>query len=232
MAQGEVTFGDDIAASLAVWKTAPALPLITAALAILFDLPDVVDPAATLISLPAILLLTGFAGTQRIWYLRVFRGRTLARDLVWPMTLAFMGRFIVLGFLVGIPFALFVVPLLLSVSGVGSRALVTVPLVLVGDFIGTFITAALAFSTKHVFEAVSIGWQTLWSGWPATAPYAVVAPLVVIALGQTLGRTAGGAASVAVELVGTLLALLCKGATTAYYLRVHEVGEYGAAAAQ
>ena len=232
MEEREATFGDDLAASLSVWRAAPALPLITAVLAILFNLPDIVGPAATLISLPAALVLAGFAGTQRIWYLRVFRGRTLARELLWPMTLAFTGRYIVLGSLVGIPFALFVVPLVLSVSGVGARALVTVPLVFVADFIGTFVTSALAFSTKRVLEAISIGWRTLWGGWPATAPYALVAPLVVLALGQTLGRSITGAGALAVGVAGTLLTLLCKGATTAYYLRVHDVGEYGAAVLQ
>ena len=72
------------------------------------------------------------------------------------------------------------------------------------------------------------GWRTLWDGWPATAPYALVAPLVIIGLGQTLGRTTGGAGPL-VGLLGTMLALLCKGATTAYYARVHRVGDYGAA---
>src|SRR5437763_9529600 len=109
VSQRAATFGDDISASLSVWRTAPALPLLTAALAILFDLPDLVGPAASLIALPALVLLAGFAGTQRIWYLRVFRGRALARDLVWPMTLAFTGRYIVLGLLAGVPFTLFVV---------------------------------------------------------------------------------------------------------------------------
>ena len=228
MARREATFGGDLAASLSAWRTAPALPLLTLAVAALADLADVVGLAGSVIALPALLFLAGFAGTQRIWYLRVFRGQTLERDLVWPMTWAFVGRYFVLGLLVGIPL-LVVIPLLASVHGEGARALVTVPFVFVADFAGTFVTSALAFSTRHVFEAVSIGWRTLWDGWPTTAPYALVAPLVVVGLGQTLGRTIGGAGSLAVGLLGMMFALLCKGATTAYYLRVHRVGDYGAA---
>jgi len=232
VARREATFTDDLAASLSAWSAAPELPLLTVALAAAADLSYVIGPAGTVIALPALVVLAGFAGTQRIWYLRVFRGRTLEHSLVWPMTWAFVGRYLALGFLFGIPFALVVLPIFLAVSGTASRALVTVPVVFVADFIGTFVTSALAFSTHHVTEALSIGWRTLWDGWPATAPYALVAPLVVIGLGQTLGRTIGGPGAFAVELLGTLLTLLCKGATTAYYLRTHSVGDYGAALAE
>jgi len=224
----EATFGRDIGAALEAWRAAPALPWITVGLAVLYDLPALVGPIGTLVSLLVVFVLAGWAGTQRIWYLRLFRNKTVERHDLVPLTLAFMGRYLALGFLLGIPFALVVVPVLLAVSGTGSRALVTVPLVFLGDFLGTFVTSALAFSTRHVLEAIRIGWRTLWDGWPATAPYALVAPLVVIGIGQTLGRTNGGA-GVVVTVLGVLATLVCKGATTAYYLRQHQVGDIGAA---
>jgi len=225
----QATFGGDIAASLSAWTIAPALPLLTMAIGVLYELPVLVGPAAVLISLPALVVLAGWVGTQRVWYLRIFRGNTLERDLRWPMTWAFTGRYLVLGLIGSIPFTLVIVPILSTVQSTTSRALLTVPLVFVADFVLTFVTSALAFSTRHVFEALSIGWRTLWDGWPATAPYALVAPLVLIGVGQTLGRTAGGDASFVVTLLGLLVALACKGATSAYYLRAHAVGDYGAA---
>jgi hypothetical protein len=93
----------------------------------------------------------------------------------------------------------------------------------------TFVTPALAFSTRQVSEALSIGWRTLWDGWPATAPYAVVAPLVLIGVGQVFSRTLGAGGSIGLTLLGLLLALLFKGSTAAYYLREHDVGDDGAA---
>jgi hypothetical protein len=114
------------------------------------------------------------------------------------------------------------------VHGQVARAIAVLPFVFVGDFVFTFVTPALAFSTRRVSEALSIGWRTLWDGWPATAPYAVAAPLVLIGVGQLLSRTLGAGGSLA-SLVGLLLALLFKGATAAYYLRIHRVGDFGAA---
>jgi hypothetical protein len=229
VARQQTTFGNDLRASLEAWRTAPALPFLTIAIGLLYELPDVAGPAAVLISLPALLLLAGWAGTQRVWYLRIFRGSTLERAELWPMTRAFMGRYIVLGFVAGIPFALVIVPLLFAVQSRAGRALVSVPVVFAADLVLTFVTSALAFSTQHVPEALTIGWRTLWDGWPGTAPYALVAPLVVIGIGQSLGGAAGGLGSLAVSEIGLMVALLCKGATSAYYLRTHRVPDSGAA---
>jgi hypothetical protein len=228
VARREATFAEDLAVSLGAWSKAPALPAITIALWVVFDIPDLVGPSGVLISLPAALLLAGWAGTQRIWYLRLFRGKQLERDELWPFTWAFLGRYVALGFLAGIPFALVVIPVTLAVEGQLARAITSLPFVFVADFVLTFVTPALAFSTRQVSEALRIGWRTLWDGWPATAPYAVAAPLVLIGLGQLLSRTLG-AGGFAASLVGLLLALLFKGATAAYYVRIHRVGDFGAA---
>jgi hypothetical protein len=82
-------FGEDVAVSLGAWEKAPALPAITVVLGVAFDIPRLVGPGAALISLPAGLLLVGWVGTQRIWYLRLFRGKQLVRHEIWPFTWAF-----------------------------------------------------------------------------------------------------------------------------------------------
>jgi hypothetical protein len=228
VARREATFREDLAVSLGAWEKAPALPAITVLLGVAFDIPRVVGPGGALISLPVGLLLVGWLGTQRIWYLRLFRGRQLERQELWPFTFAFLGRYLALGFLAGILFAFVAIPLSVAVNGPVARAIVVLPLVFVGDFVFTFVTPALAFSTRQVSEALRLGWRTLWDGWPATAPYAVAAPLLLIGVGQLLSRTLG-AGGFAASLVGLLLALLFKGATAAYYLRIHRVGDGGAA---
>jgi len=227
VAQREGLFGEDLAASLGAWQVAPGLPLITLVIGLLWDLPAIVGGAGVIISLPALFVLAGWSGTQRVWYLRLFRGKTLERGELWPMTSNFMGRFVVLGLLAGIPFALVIVPVSFAVHGAAARALVYIPFVFVLDFMGTFITPALAFTTRSSIEAIGIGWRTLWDGWPATAPYALVAPLVVIAVGQVLGRAFGGG-GVVLTVFGTLLSLWFKGATAGYYLRHHRVPDSGA----
>ena len=229
MARREAAFAEDIAVSLGAWAYAPGLPVITIVLGIVaFGLPDLLGPGGLLVSLPAELLLLGWAGTQRIWYLRLLRGRQLERQELWPFTWAFLGRYVALGFLAGFVFAVVAVPLSVAVNGPVARTIVGLPVVFVGDFVLTFVTPALAFSTRQVSEALSIGWRTLWDGWPATAPYAVAAPLLLIGVGQLLSRTLG-AGGFAASLVGLLLALWFKGATAVYYLRIHRVGDDGAA---
>jgi hypothetical protein len=227
MAQREATFGDDLAASLRVWREAPALPLLTVAIGIAASFQELVGPGGFVIALPATLVLAGWVGTQRIWYLRLFRGMTLESDEYWHMTWAFVGRYVVLGFLMGIPLSLLFLPVSFAVQGQVARAAILLLYVFVADFVLTFVTPALAFSTGSALEALAIGWRTLWDGWPATAPYGLVAPLVIIGLGQVLGR-ALGAAAIVLTILGTLLGLWFKGATTAYYLRHHEVRDKGA----
>jgi hypothetical protein len=229
VASREATFGDDLAVSLGAWSKAPALPGLTVLLGILSEVPDHLGGPGFLLALPATVVLAGWVGTQRLWYLRLFRGMHLERQELWPFTWAFLGRYLALGFLAGIPFALVVVPVSVAVTGQVARAIVILPFVFVADFVLTFVTPALAFSTRQVSEALGIGWRTLWDGWPATAPYAVAAPLVLIGVGGLLSRTIGAGGSIAVSLVGLLLALLFKGATAAYYLRGHRVGDDGAA---
>jgi len=227
VAQREATFREDLSVSLGAWQVAPGLPLITLGLGLLWDLPAIVGGAGVIVALAAAFVLAGWSGTQRVWYLRLFRGKTLERDEFWPMTSAFIGRFVVLGLLAAIPLSLVIVPVSVVLPDRGARALAYLPFVFVLDFVGTFVTPALAFTTRSAAEAIGIGWRTLWDHWPATAPYALVAPLVIIGLGQALGRGFGGG-GILLTLFGTLLALWFKGATAAYYLRHHRVPDSGA----
>jgi hypothetical protein len=229
MPRRQATFGDDLAASLASWSKAPALPGITLLLGVLMDAPDYLGPAGLLLGFAASLLLAGWFGTQRVWYLRLFRGKQLSRHELWPMTRAFIGRYLALGLIVAVPMAAIVIPVFAAVDDPSTRAIALLPVVFVVDVVLTFVTPALAFSTWQASAALATGWQTLREGWPAAAPYALLAPLVVIGLAQVLSRALGAGGSIGLTAVGYLLGLWFKGATAAYYLRQHDVGDDGAA---
>ena len=65
------------------------------------QLASMVNTVVSLISLPILLFSIGWNGTQRIWFLRAFRGLGLSRSEGWGFTWRFLGRFLVLGLIVG-----------------------------------------------------------------------------------------------------------------------------------
>jgi hypothetical protein len=93
-------------------------------------------------------------------------------------------------------------------------ALVTV----VVDVACTFVTPAIVFTSHRVRDALRIGLRVLRASWPSTAPYALIPPLAVVAFALYSGL--GPATSVPLVAASTLLNLIVKGATAAYYLRV------------
>jgi hypothetical protein len=168
--------------------------------------------------------LAGWEGTEQVWYRRAFAGKTMATAELWPMTWAFLGRFLVLGFLSGLP--LLVGAALSSgadgVVGWVGRVLVSV--MVFGAL--TFVAPALAFSTRWVHVAVPKGVRLLRNGWPATARYAAVA---VVAGASWLVPLPGVAGALVRLLVGALGQLAVTGAVVAWYLRREKTGEDGAA---
>lgn len=95
----------------------------------------------------------------------------------------------------------------------------------------TFVTPALAFSTRRVRRALAIGLRMIRSEWPVSAWYVLVPPLAAVLIVQILTRTSD--VPVGIQLLtsafATLLNLWFKGATAAFYLRRHDVGDDGAA---
>lgn len=63
-------FRGDLKLALAAWGKAPALPLISLVIAALGFVP----PPWAFFLIPASIVGAGWVGTERIWYLRVFRG--------------------------------------------------------------------------------------------------------------------------------------------------------------
>lgn len=156
--------------------------------------------------------------------------------------------------------ALLTAPVTLAGAGVGwliGRTLFAAYLGLIVaavllDFLLTFVTTALAFSTRRVRDALARGLGMIRSEWPQSALYVLVPPLAVLivvhfAAGASslrnlrrafdaieAGRRPPRLAESAHLLSGLfaalagLISLWCKGAAAAFYARRFEVGPFGA----
>lgn len=242
------TFRADLVRSARAWVSAPALVVLTLGLWLGYAGIDqiVTSPGARegvrFLTLPIGLFWAGFTGTQRIWYLRLFRGKSLRPGELLPITYAFIGRMVVLGL---VTFGVLGVALI-GVAGItmareASRGVGTPHLpafflgavavcVLVLDIALTFVVPALAFSTRSVRDALGRGLSMIRDTWPSSAWYVLTPGLTLSALGFALPRSAVGPwGRELIGMVGALLALLFKGAVVAFYLRHHpEVGDHGA----
>jgi hypothetical protein len=95
----------------------------------------------------------------------------------------------------------------------------------------TFVTPALAFTTRRVRDASRIGLRMIRTEWPACSGYVVAPPIVSFAIVRFVGPWSDA------DLLSRLLIVACapllnlwfKGATAAFYLRRHEPGDSGAA---
>jgi hypothetical protein len=245
------SFFGDLRLALAAWITDPRLPLLTVVLVFVTATPALVFPinvylgqAAVLVLLPVSLFLTGFYGTQRIWYLRIFRGGRLSTGELWSITWKLLPRYLVLGVLCGIPylifgFAMVAVGIVFSVSfpavlrGSGNaiaHAVVLAAFFVAVDLALTFVTPALAYTTSNPTEAVRIGLRMIRRTWPHAALYVLFPPLA-FQLGAYLPRAlelAPRGVILAVIVIAGVANLAAKGATAAFYLRRAEVPDDGA----
>lgn len=181
----------------------------------------------------AVLAVVGWPGTQRLWFLRASTGRTLRIGEAVCVTFRYFGRFAVLGLTMGALFLPFFIPAAIWYAenterlpdgtvitpAPGGWILVIGALVTIAfDVAFTFVTPAIVFTSHRVRDALRVGFRLLRATWPGAAPYALIPPFAAVAVSLYSGlRPAVSAPLVAAS---TLLNLVVKGATAAYYLRV------------
>jgi hypothetical protein len=231
----QVSFGTDLGRALAAWRRLPWLPAVSVAIGATFHLPDKLWPLVLVI----LALQAGWVGTERICYLRAFRGKPIRAAELWRLTRAFVIRYCALAMAVGIP--LIVVLTVLSLTGVlagvssegslGPSLIVLYAFSVVVDVALTFVTPALAFTTRKVRHGLRIGLGMIRQEWPSSAWYVLVPPLAALFVFQTLTRLreVGFGGQMVLSALATLLNLWFKGATAAFYLRRNDVGDDGAA---
>ncbi len=259
-------FTQDLARALHVWRTVPLLPLCSVILTVVGILIEDVsrqrfpereagpvgsheafDYVSLIVLVPMVadlLFTTGWVGTERVWYLRAYRGKATHPGELWRLTLAFVVRYVLLGLLASSPLWLIIFLRVWQVTRttpVGSHPsppyfspieefLLSLVFVVLMDVLLTFVTPALAYTTRRVGKALGIGWGMLRDEWPRSAGYALVPPLALLLTSQTLPESIlGRFGRLVLGVVFALLNLWFKGATAAFYLRRYDAGDDGAA---
>jgi hypothetical protein len=216
----------DLRATVAACTSAPWLLIATV---IIQAGPAALDAAArsrslTLLRPAAViidLLTIGFYGTQRVWLLRLYRGRRLSAAESWALTKAYFGPFLSLGVRVGLPVGVVMVGVALGTRSAIAILVTGSVLSYLLDTLLTFVVPELTFETTSAKEAWASGRTMLRSTWPESRWYVLAPGLAVIAVANILGAadrfvwTAALAAAVA-----GLLSLTFKGAILRYYVRL------------
>jgi hypothetical protein len=233
MPRSEPSFWDDLRTSAGAWGRFPWLPAASVALTLTGTLSNGPAWPAGLLSL---IFYAGWVGTERISYLRAFRSRPLTRSELWRLTRAFAPRYAVLSCLI----APLILPAIIALAATtpargpadtGGFLLYANAVGLLISIAFTFVTSALAFTTRRVRDASRIGLRMIRTEWPACSGYVVVPPIVSFAIVRFVGpwSDADLLSRLLIVAGAPLLNLWFKGATVAFYLRRQEPGDDGAA---
>jgi len=233
MLDDQSSFWNDLRNSAAAWARFPWLPAVSVALtggSALFD------GVAWPLGLCSLLFTAGWIGTERICYLRAFRGRPITVGEVWRMTRSFILRYALLGAVLSLLMvpAIIVLAVTTPASGSGEVDGFLLYASVAGFLMGvgcTFIMPALAFTTRRLRNAARIGVSMIRTEWPACAGYVLVPPIASLAIIWAVGpwNDADLVSRLITLTCAPLLNLLFKGATAAFYLRRWKTGDDGAA---
>lgn len=195
--------------------------------------PAHVNPWLFVADVALLLFMCGWAGAKRVFFLRHREGKAITLGHLLGLVKAFMGRFLALGFVVGlalIPFAIALAVLVGSPKTHSTQFRVgTMSFAVIMDFSLTFVPAALAFTTRSVVRALDIGFAMIRQTWPRSALYALCPPLA-LCTNNLIYPMNLPALRLIVAAGVAVVALLAKGATVAFYLREQPVtGDDGAA---
>lgn len=221
-------FFDDLGRAVGVCRANPALPALTTLFAIAVAYSSSAAPAHTVGALVSLLLL-GWVGSERLWFLRAYSGRTLSVRSALRVSMDYWPRVMCLGLLLS-PVPLSIPILVASFQAVGSGTrhahahlptwalIYSVLLSLLIDFALTFVTPALMYTDRRARSALGIGLRLLRQTWPHAAPYVLIPPLAVVILSRLTGDRVGWLGGTIIVL-SYVLNLIAKGATASFYLR-------------
>lgn len=224
----EGSFIADVRGSVALWSQATLLPTIYLGLAMLIVLPRLAAGRSgfVLLGLLVEVLALGFRATTRVWYVRLYRGRSLDGQQAWQLSWAFLGRMV--------RFSLIILPAYVAVvavvgsacqgAGLSGRVAGGLGFAVAGVLAGSLLTFAvpeLALSTPSALAALRSGLSLLRRHFRRSPAYVLVPPFAIEAV-WLVPWSIIAAPRVILALVTLLVSamgLACKGAITAYYLR-------------
>ena len=233
-------FAGDLRATLAVWRRSPWLPIISAFVgggSVPASMDGVgpssapaADPASALGPLSALapplvavvfvailalaLFSLGWSGSERLVYARSWGGDPISPGEAARAAWGYVGRFLRLGLVIFIPFAIASLVLSLVAGDVVGPSLVIFVLFVVLTFAGP----ALVYDEDRATAALRFGWRLLRRQGRRAVWYAVVPPLVLAVLYRVaaLENPVGWAT----YTVNGVVALAFKGAIASAYLRI------------
>src|SRR3989449_4531152 len=233
-----IGFGADLASAAQALISQPSVPLVSLAVWLLPDgviawtFPGHHSLVLSLLGL-AIMLATlffqlGWYGAERVFFQRRLRDEPVAGRHPLGLVGPFIGRFFAAGLPFGIVLSGFYFTAFRVHRPVGGpmpgRFHVGAGLWLLGmDFALTFVTPALAYTTRSALRAMGIGFAMIRQTWPRSALYVLCPPLALNLL-QVIHPVSGHTVGLAISSVLVLISLLAKGAIAAFYLR--ERGSY------
>jgi hypothetical protein len=182
------------------------------------------------VAIVVVLIEVSWPGVERVWYLRAFNEGTIAPYEFAQLWRAFFWRFVRLGLIAIAPIVVLIAATRADVATTAQRAIVLIVYIVGMDFALTFVTPALAFSTRRVRDALMLGVRMIRSEWPRCALYVLAPPLAIEAVvGLRWIASLGEVGSYAVSGFAAVMALAFKGATAAFYLRRCPCGASGSA---
>ncbi len=183
--------------------------------------------ARAFVYLGALLFMCGWSGVERTFFLARRDGHEVTLPRLLGSIPFFIGRFLRLGLLLAVVAA----PLMAIISGVvhqfadslqtARAATIRIEVVVVMvpiDIALTFVTSALAFTTRSARQALRIGREMIGQTWPRSGLYVLCPPLALNML-NVIYPTNVLTISLLRSATLAVLALVAKGATAAFYLR-------------
>ena len=224
------SFVADISFAAGALRRQPAVAMVSF---LLWSLPIVADaaPIAALhkgsfglfiLDLVIFLVWMGWAGAERIFFLRHLQKQPVTVGELLELSSSFFGRFLALSLLGSLASLFVMVPLMVACAPTKIHPLrfhLGLALLLTAaDFVLTFVPSALAFTTRSARRALRIGFQMIRQTWPRCGLYVLCPPLALNFVNAIYPMHLSGVRLVVTAGV-TVIGLLAKGATAAFYLR-------------
>ena len=227
-------FWTDLASAARALVSQLSVPLVSVAV-MLFPGVLVLSPlhhsvALSVIDFASAIFLLGWYGAERVFFLRHLEGKPVTLRHLLELVKPFMGRFFAVGLLFGI---VMLIPMRV-VAAFGLHRPHGAPLsasfwvsfgvvLVIMDFALTFVTPALAYTTRSAVRALRIGFGMIRQTWPRCALYVLCPPLALNIL-HVLHPVSHLGMQLALSAALAFVGLVAKGAIAAFYLR--ERGSY------
>ena len=233
-------FWTDLASAARALVSQPSVPLVSLAVMLLPNAPRSADHSILTMLFGAadtasVFFLFGWYGAERVFFQRHLGGRPVTLRHLVALVPKFIDRFFVLGVQVGIVFLTYSFGLarvlgidIAHIADTGPPVPLSFQVILTAfliamDFVLTFVTPALAYTTRSAGRALGIGFAMIRHTWPRSALYVLCPPLALSDMNY-ICPSGGVVFHFILTAVLTLVGLVAKGAIAVFYLR--ERGSY------